>query len=41
MKPVDAESFWRRNETKEGGKEKNDDFDMEIIEEGVLDKALN
>ena len=41
IKPVDAESFQRIKYENEGGNEKNDDFDMDILEEGYLDKALN
>ena len=41
MKPVDAESFQWRKYIKEGGKDKNDNFDMEILEEGYIYKALN
>ena len=41
MKPVDAEQFQRRKDIKEGGNKKNDDFDMDILREGALEKALN
>ena len=40
MKPVDAESFKRRKYTKEVGGEKHNNFDMEILDEGALEKAL-
>ena len=39
MKPVDADSFQIRKYARERGKEKNDDFDMDILEEGDLEKA--
>ena len=32
MKLVNYELFQRRNDIKEGGDEKNDDFDMDILE---------
>ena len=32
MKTVDAESFQVRKDIKEGGEEKNDNFDMDILE---------
>ena len=41
IKPVDAESFQKRKDPQEGGDKKNDSFDIEIIEEGSLEKALN
>ena len=41
MKTVDAELFQRMKDIQEGGNNKNDNFDMEITEEGALDKALN
>ena len=41
MKPVYSESFQIIKDIKEGGKEKNDDFDMDILEEGAIEKALN
>ena len=40
-KLVYAEWFQRRKDTKKGGEEKNDDFDIDIIEEFALDMALN
>ena len=41
MKQVDSKSFQRRKDTKEGGDDKNDDFDMEILEKGPPQKTLN
>ena len=41
VKPVDAESFQRIKHIKQGGDNKNYDFDMDILEEGALEKALN
>ena len=41
MKPADAEMFQKRKGIEEVGENKNDDFDMDIIEEGALEKALN
>ena len=39
VKPVYAESFQRRKDIKKGGDGENDDFDMEILVEGALEKA--
>ena len=36
MKPVDAELLQIRKYTKEGGDKKNDNFDMEMLEEDAL-----
>ena len=36
MKPVGVESFKRKKYIKEGCKEKNDNFDMDILEKGAL-----
>ena len=41
MKPVDAESFQRRKGIKGGHKDINDNFYMEIMGKGALEKALN
>ena len=41
MKPVDAESFQIRQDIKEVDDEKNDNFDMEILEKGALEQWLN
>ena len=41
MKTVDAESFQRRKDIKEGGNKKNDIFDMEMIWKVFAEKALN
>ena len=40
MKTVDDVAFKKRKETREGKNDKNDNFEMMIIDEGVLDKAL-
>ena len=39
--PVDAEYFLKRKDIQEVGDKKNDDFDMDILREGALEKALN
>ena len=41
MKPVGSESFQKIKDTQEGSDKKNDNFDMEILEEGASEKALN
>ena len=41
MKPVDVESFQRIKYIKERCREKNNNFDMEILEEADLENALN
>ena len=41
MTPIDAEWFKRRKDTKEGGKGENYDFDVGILEDGALEKALS
>ena len=40
MKPVDYVVFQRRNVLREGNSDKSENFEMEILGEGVLDKAL-
>ena len=40
-KLVDAESFQKIKYIQEGHDKKNDSSDMEIIEKGTLEKALN
>ena len=39
--PVDAEYFLKRKDIQEVGDKKNDDFDMDILEKGYLEKVLN
>ena len=40
MKPVDAVAFQKRSTLGEGKNTKSDNFEMEILDEGVLDKYL-
>ena len=40
MKPVDAVAFQKRNSLREDRNDKSDNFEMEIHDEGALDKAL-
>ena len=40
MKPVDDVEFKKRKELREGKNDKSDNFEMEILDEGTLDKAL-
>ena len=40
MKPVDAVSFHKIKALGEGNNEKSDNFEIEILGEGALDKAL-
>ena len=41
MKPLDAESYEKRIYIQKGGNRKNDNFEMEILEEDAIEKALN
>ena len=40
MKPVDDVEFQKRNAWREVKNYKRDNFEMEILDEGALDKAL-
>ena len=40
MKPVDYMVFQKRKATREGKNDKNENFEMEILDKGALDKAL-
>ena len=40
MKPVDAVEFQKINSLREGNNDENENFEMEIIDEDTLDKAL-
>ena len=40
MKPVDAMAFQKRKPIRKGNNNKINNFEMEIIDEGVLDTAL-
>ena len=40
MKPVDTVEFKKRKALQEGKNGESDNFDMEILDEGALDKAL-
>ena len=40
MKPVDAVAFKKIKATREGNNNERDNFEIEIIDEGALDKAL-
>ena len=40
MKPVDAEEFQKRKAPREGNNDKSDNFEMKILDEGAIDKAL-
>ena len=40
MKPVDAVEFQKRKSLKEGNNDKGEKFEMEIIDKGALNEAL-
>ena len=40
INPVDAMAFQKRKSLMEGNNNKRDNFEMKILEEGGLDKAL-
>ena len=40
MKPVDDMVFQKRKQTRKGKNDKRENFEMDIIDEGALDKAL-
>ena len=40
MKPVDDMAFNKRKATREGNNDKSDNFEMEILDEGALNKVL-
>ena len=40
IKPVDSVVSQKRKLIREGSNEKSDNFEMKILDEGVLDKAL-
>ena len=40
MNPVDAMAFKKKMATREGDKESSENFEMQILVEGALDKAL-
>ena len=40
MKPADCMEFQKRKALMEGNNDENDNFEMDILDEGTLDKAL-